>query len=718
MPYKSTFSNILLSSPFDNKAEPGPQIRRLLTKEEFFKYCYSRPQFESKTIRSHADELISADAYYQRERELEDLWKEQEGFYNNFINWLHNKITDGVYTISGNAGTGKTTFVNYLSSTVNDLRWVILNMSSASNTIIWLNDHMTNLSEFKLAYKKIYSSVLEYMKRCLFNVGASTDEEYCTKVTNGFEKLLNNYKEKFGSSVRFKSKFFEDICNIFVKDIEHEIIIDSIANYFANYFEQLFSSNDFERELPSLLDIFMIFLRCINDDDKMTVIVLDDIERFVCDDELYNEEIDDIRKAIANYSRNLDQDGNRNKNLFKFIMVIRNKTARMMGVRLQSADNLAKNLDISEWYDIDDIIDKKKSWLGSHSIAVENIVYLEFITGDCKVCSTGEVTGLQKFIEPLFNNNKRLLIDFLGKLIEKPSNKTYLDRYIELMKEDSKICRFAARSLIRGLILESLEEEDSLFKHLIAYKDNRTQGVGIARKILTVLYNYALDKTYDISITNVLINIFNKNNVEEYFHVNNPLICEIAKSLFYMNSYNRRTNDWIQFVDIQIKNEQKKLTIDTWEDLRDLICKRYRDIYLNIMSAGEAYLRDIVASFEFFSIRYTEPYEPLFTLVPSVDALKQMKVPTDIKCYKKILNISHKAFDCIESINDNLRLKRKQGAQGALHKDRIKQSFYDYIDKFMFMLRYKCVDADGKEYDGLSDLVGEIENVRDLFKAV
>lgn len=718
MSYKSKCANILLSSPFDKKAEAGPQIRRLLTEEEFFKYCYSLPQFESKTIRRHADELISADNHYPKEKELMDLRNDQKGFRDNFINWLHNEMTDGVYTISGNAGTGKTTFVNYLSSTVNDFRWVILNMSTASSTIVWLNDHMTNFSEFKLAYKKIYSSILEYMKSRIFDVEADTDDEYCNKIMVILEKLLGNYKNNFGNSIRRKNDFFDGLCRIYYKKIKRETTIENIAAYMVEYFAKLFSENDFSQEFPYLLEIFLIFLRCLSDDDKMTVILFDDMERFVCDDELYNEEIDEIRKAIANYARNLEQVNNRNKNLFKFIMVIRNKTARMIGVRLQSADNLPKNLDISEWYDVDDIINKKESWLYSHDIAVDDIDYLKIITGDCKICKTGEITGLQKFIEPLFNNNKRLIIDFLGNLIETPSNRVYIDRYVELMKEDNKICRFAARSLIRGMILESLEEVDSLFEHLIAYGENKTLGIGITRKILTVLYNLTLNGANDISLKDVVANIVNQNNVEYYFGADNSELDEFARSLFYMNSYNRRTNDWIQFVDIQIKNQHEKTTINNWEKLRELIREKHNDIYLNIMPAGEAYLRYIVTSFEFFSLRYIEPYEPLFTLVPNKDEFKHGRAPTEFKCYKKIRDVSNKAFDCIKKINDNLRLRWERGAHGVLHKDRIKQSFYDYIDKFMFMLRYKCVDAEGREYDGLSDLVGEIEKVRDLFKAV
>ena len=172
MPYLSRFANMLLSSPFDSMAEIDPQIRRLLTKDEFFEHCFSEPQFEHKNLDDESDELISADNYFYNKNELLDQWYSLKKYKENFFNWLHNGRTDGVYTISGNAGTGKTTYVNYLCETVADHRWIVLNMTKASNTVVWLNDHMTNFSAFEFAYKKIYSSILEYIKSAIFDVPA------------------------------------------------------------------------------------------------------------------------------------------------------------------------------------------------------------------------------------------------------------------------------------------------------------------------------------------------------------------------------------------------------------------------------------------------------------------------------------------------------------------------------------------------------------------
>ncbi len=715
MPYLSRFANMLLSSPFDSMAEIDPQIRRLLTKDEFIEHCFSEPQFEHKNLDDESDELISADNYFYNKNELLDQWYSLKKYKENFFNWLHNGRTDGVYTISGNAGTGKTTYVNYLCETVADHRWIVLNMTKASNTVVWLNDHMTNFSAFELAYKKIYSSILEYIKSAIFDVPAQTDKEYCEKVKATLDRICRNYKNKFGKSIRSKNKFFETLCPLATGGGSGEILIEKIVRHFADSFDKLLSDNDFSHGLPRLMEIFLIFIRCLNDEDKMTVIVFDNLERFVCDDELFNDEIDEIRKKISNYAKNLESDTNRNSNLFKFIMVVRNKTARMLGVRLQSADNLPKNLDISEWFDIYDIIDKKAQWLQNKSVNIKKINFLRSIASDCKVCSTGEVTGLQRFIEPLFNNNKRLIVDFLGMLIERPNYEKNIELYYNLMKEDNKICRFAARSIVRGLILQRLETEDSLFKNLMTYRDNRTQGIGVTRKILTVLHNSALDAVADISIMDVISRIFNLNEADEYLQANDRRLDSFFQALFYMNSYNRRTNDWIQLVDLQIKNENKKTVIERWEDLKDLISKKRSDIYLNIMPAGEAYLRYIVTSFEFFSLRYINPYEPLFTLIPDENEMNSVKT-TDIRCFKKICEVSRRASDCISRINDNLRLKWERGAHGVLHKDRIKQAFYDYIDKFLYMLRYRRDSENNWDDDKYRDLVDNITYVRDSFR--
>jgi hypothetical protein len=244
------------------------------------------------------------------------------------------------------------------------------------------------------------------------------------------------------------------------------------------------------------------------------------------------------------------------------IMVVRDSTARMCGVRLQASDANANNLDLGNWYDSGDIIRVKKKWYNDNGISVVNSDLFEQIISDLRICSDGSVTGLKLFIEPLFNNNKRLITDFIGMMIESQFNEKNIIFYQKLWKEDTSQSRFAARSIIRGMILYELEKKpDKLFEHLKTYTRNaNTNGVGDARKILTILYNnIVLGNENEMPLQNLLGELLQGMDVVEFW--NGDQFREkrnsISEILFYMNSYNRRENDWLQFIDFQPKFPKK-----------------------------------------------------------------------------------------------------------------------------------------------------------------
>lgn len=86
----------------------------------------------------------------------------------------------------------------------------------------------------------------------------------------------------------------------------------------------------------------------------------------------------------------------------------------MCNVSLHSADTAPSNLDLNGWYDVDNIIQRKKEWYKKSGIVIENIDLVEQIVGDYRRCGDNTLTGLKLTLEPLFNGNKRLLIDFIG----------------------------------------------------------------------------------------------------------------------------------------------------------------------------------------------------------------------------------------------------------------------------------------------------------------
>lgn len=53
----------------------------------------------------------------------------------------------------------------------------------------------------------------------------------------------------------------------------------------------------------------------------------------------------------------------------------------MCNVSLHSADTAPSNLDLNGWYDVDNIIQRKKEWYKKSGIVIENIDLVEQIVG-------------------------------------------------------------------------------------------------------------------------------------------------------------------------------------------------------------------------------------------------------------------------------------------------------------------------------------------------
>ena len=170
MAYESNVANDVLVTPFDNKAVASEEVSRKLTPEEFCKKCYCKPRFEKSHLHV-TDEIIDGNdsdcqiSYGDLERKLE----EQRNDYRNFETWLHNYYLDTVYTISGNAGTGKTTFIHYCKYICKDIRWVILDVHEASGFVDWMTDIRSTMKDFEKAQSKVYACIMKKIWELIFH---------------------------------------------------------------------------------------------------------------------------------------------------------------------------------------------------------------------------------------------------------------------------------------------------------------------------------------------------------------------------------------------------------------------------------------------------------------------------------------------------------------------------------------------------------------------
>lgn len=725
MPYSSEIANFVLYTPLDTMAVVENSISSQLTYEEFICNCYVKPRFKKELEYRITDDNVETYDYIIKYEHLKDLQNKQQKEYDNFKKWIESEKNYKVYTISGNAGTGKTTFIHRLKYENPVQDWIILDVSKAKDFVDWFHGTQTSINNFQKPYNKLYAIILEHLQMVLF--GEKTNTNLRETVCN-LQNIANVYLEKYIDYDIRGGDYILGLINLFNNidaSVEDKDFMKRCAKYTQSYFKQDKRSAALKEMFRKALDVLLIVVACA-DQRNNHIIVFDNIERFISHDEIYNEDLDQIRRELASYSQDVNQRNDCYQCMFKFILCMRTSSARMLHTKLHSADELASDLNLTDWFLIDDIIATKLKWYDEHNIKCLNVEMLNQIICDLRTCYKNELTGLQLFVQPLFNENIRLIIDFIGNIIERTSNSSCIECYKELWKEDTAVSRFAARNVIRGLIYQELDKNDNLFQHLHLYtevlqkqKDETRQNYGLSyvRKILTVLYNQGDN---EVLLSNVIGNLCNiKTNVQKYWEqaLSNENKDNLSEVLFYMNSYNRRENDWIQFVDLQISGVSHSTSIEDVESLRKLIDKKLNKINLKIMPAGKAYLRYIVPSFEYFSFRFYKKhvahYYPLFSVVPSMEDLQSCRTVKDLMCYTIINYVKENAFGCIENIQENgdIKLNISEHLVGKKHTQRIINHHQGYIDKFVKYIkeRYKeDFEAGGKS----KELIDECIDIR------
>lgn len=734
MAYSSKLANYLLYTPFDNKANVEDNVSSNLTPEKFITKCYKEPDFRNINIfKNSNDKFIDNDDYTIKSSEIINKQIAYKNDETNFLNWLQDRNNSKVYTISGNAGTGKTTYINKLKYDKTYGQWIILDISTANPKISWINDVEMKISSYYEPCQKIYSVVLSNIKSLLLIYDNENGKIDITLTISKIREIVSNYQNKISSYYQKGKIFFNKLNNILRSHSNNDDCIKECINYIVEYFTEIEnnSKNNLMEIFCSSLDIFLNILRCYNSDsfESNFIIVFDNLERFISYDELQNKELDIIRKELISYSNNLYSYGNCHNGHFKFIMVLRNNSIRMCGVKVQSADELPSNLDLSDWYNIDKIIKAKEQWYMENKIQDigKNIEIMKQIVGDLRTCEDSTLTGLSLQINPLFNNNKRLIIDFIGKSLEQVDTRKQLLIYEKYWRKDTPISRFAARSIVRGLVIKELASKDQLFYHLWLYtkdkkknNNNKKIGLGDTRKILTLLYN---SEDESVPLNQVLSQLYSVKDIEEHWENKISKIKKerIAQLLYYMNSYNRRENDWIQFIDIQLYNPHKNIVIENPKELLSLINNEMDNISLTIMPAGEAYLKYVVASFEYFSFRYCEKpeeYIPLFAVIPSPEEIVKIKNIKELECYKILSRTSKKALECIVKIKKDIPLRLYQNFEKKKHKIRIIELHKGYIDKFIEFINDYYINRSKQSSDVVKkyeELIQECITIKNLY---
>lgn len=731
MPFTSDAANNLLWTPFDNKCINKYELENKVSNDEFLIQCFSQPFFKNADLIEDRIGLFDDDPMTKEEESR--ILREESDKYGVFLSWLDKFENHKVYTMSGNSGTGKTTLLHQLKKEITKYEWTIIDLNTPIEKIDWLGDISTTIYKSNCATRKTFAAILNEIHKKIFDENSSNDK--VLRIYNNLKSLIENYNCRFRNSYLAGCNLFNRLYKTFNNsEYSFNEKVEESAKLFEEYFSNDYDTDDYAL-LDKSMDVLLLILRCVDRSIvQKHIIVFDNFERFIAEDEIYNNEINKIRIKLAGYDVRINKQSNHDLK-FKFIMSMRCSTARICGIKLQPSDEEPSNIDISSWFNIEDILTKRIAWFKQLNIDNDSYKLLSQIASDSRKHKDGDLTGLKLFLDPLFNDNKRLLVEFLGIIIENKKNdekfdyEFYINRYKDIWNFGTSISRCAARNIIKGIVLYKLKNIDSFFKNIEAYKEDEEKedvriGIGLPRRILTILFNKVATTNNEMLLHELVAELYVTKDVnisqwrsDKYKNTRKLL----SKILYHMAFCNRRENDWLQLIDLQLDDADDKLIIKNPTEMEESLYDNFEKFKISIMPSGIAYLKFIVPSFEYFSIRYLKNYRPLFATVPDEkDTVRNIDVKT-FQCYKIIKKVYEQAALCIANINDNnIKYNTKKG-NGLLHAERIINSHCFFLDNFVAYIQEVYIEKSTTtitQVENYRKLIAEIQLIKNDYKNI
>lgn len=730
---KTLLEKKLLAVPFNDDHHVDRKIKTLLTEKEFFEECFLRPDFDEdiKELLLKSTQEISAFEIDLSVQESINVLEKHKIEKEELFNWIDENQNE-IYCVKGDAGTGKSTFLHYLKYIYynTDIKWEIIDIKKAVKELTVLGRTIT-INNFNNLYNKTISTIILYIRDVLFYFDESMGLDTFRSI-DALQKLVENYDATLEPFfVRQEVNCFFDNLRSIIKSLSrNRKKCEKCAEYISNYFNELLKEDCIIANSVAI-ELLICIITSI-DTNKRFIIAFDNFERFVGTDEIYCRQLTEFVTELRNIQNSITANLPNLSNRFQIIIFMRNTSTRMFTPQ-QVAELVPHRVDLSDWFQSSKIVQKKIDWYNKMNISIEGAETIIDILDDIGRCDNS-FRGLRSKLNMLFNNNKRVIIRFLIDVLRLDINQSYISIYEHFKKNeygiDSRIARFGARMIIYRLILNQLRK-DGFFKNIIVQRsDTELSSLGYARKILTILYDYKLENinTY-MDFEEIIKLLFpNNNDINDYFDDNNAAKRDtISQILYYMNYYNIRSNNWLQFIDIQYNIDQENVKIKDYQDLKSIIDNNFQDVKIRITSAGMAYLFFVVYSFEYFSSKSIYCSEknkifghsdlpPIFAVIPSYEEIIESNI-NDLTCVKVIKSVQHEACICLEKMetdNNNIFFRYSLANQNISHSMRIINSHTGLIDNYLYCIKeiHKKHMSNDSFSLKLDLLISEIEEIK------
>lgn len=372
------YAEMLMYTPFLSIYGVPDNIHEKLTYDAFFgeNGCYIKADFDKKIqtliekAKHSVNNNMTGDDWSVSVNEVLDALRRGKNDELELNRWIE-ESNDGIFTILGDAGTGKSTFLHYLQWEKKNIQWHILDLKNAIPEIEIFGSSVTIPREyFKSLHGKVASAIILEIFNLLFvkkNNKVNLEES-----KKNLQELLCRYDLYIANE--FPLELYDELYKslLEVQNNSHNDIdyFRRCARIITKYFNETCFGKQRNRDteaaaLRCTLTHLLIVLRCLEEKRCKKLIVFDNIERFIGIDEIYNKELTDFLNDMRNYCDIYKSKyfiTKTNTNLFaknyQFIVSMRNTTVRNH-VPAENGDFTRHSIDLSNWFSIGDIIHKK-----------------------------------------------------------------------------------------------------------------------------------------------------------------------------------------------------------------------------------------------------------------------------------------------------------------------------------------------------------------------
>lgn len=763
----------ILAVPFDSNHNLSKELLEQL-KRDFFTECFVQPSHDvTENIHSLDEPVRTAFEIDLPMKEILDMADTIRDDELAFFNWLNDQ-TNNVYYVRGDAGTGKTTYLHWLKYRAEQVKpedgwkWEIIDLAEAVEDIAIL-DSTIHIPHFNLLYYKVISAIIKSVNEKFYPEKIEQkpiNHEKTATYFRGVHAAFENEFDCFYPDRRIR-EFFNNLPLKTENEEEktNKQICEDCGHYVAQNFKDILNNYNMQETLRFFLQLYLYILRCFDNQVKF-VVAIDNVERIIGSDEIFNGEITEFATALRTMQTAIAKNNVGLQQFYKLTVFMRNTSVRMLTPQ-QITDTRAHTFDMSDWFDVEAIIFNKLCWYEKHGEKLEATEEILDILRD-NYSENESLRGLYTKLKMIFNNNKRVIVHFIVHVLGKKSNQPYIMIYNQLRLHEfgsltESLTRFATRSIIYRLMLNEMRQDN--FFHTImtepatqdkpsiqnreineqdqVKKDYGIVAVGYARRILTLAYEYELRNHADpyMPLDDILCAIFGMEHrdINLFYSSENSYKREvIAEILFAMNYYDGRKGDWLQFIDIQYYPEgtYKSIRIPKVDMLKEILEQGVEKIWIKIMPAGVAYLYFIAFSYEYFACKsmnapsrkeiigkYDIP--PLLCTIPRKDQIVKSRI-IDLECIKTIEVVLIEALRCITKMNrderqgiDMIPFRRALDKPFIKHTDRIVNSHRGYLDNFVECLSvlFENIRKDDEEFGKHLDLlILTIQKLRNYYQ--